>query len=575
MCDKLVFDLSQELEGSPNVFIKRDMLNILDNMNGNYSSSQSVVDTSQLSNSNKYLSYREAYLSVPLLLTLSTAATTFAPATPATSCDYALGLKNWFGSIVHSITCDYNGTTIIQQTPFINMWNSFKLMTSLSWNDVITQGASIGFYPDDPLSWSYATTAGTSGVGICNNTNYQGTGFGITVTGAYNNYKSAQGNEGFLMRQTYINYDPDGSSGTGTYAGLLTATSASNVWKSYISQKVNSTASVPGVFQISVRATIYLKHLHSFFQNIPLLKGVFLKLTLNLNNSSVTFSSSAAGGNLTVTESSVPSGGVQVLMVASAAANNGGAACFVAGTYIASLSVGSICLNQTQRSLANVAGGAVGGNIFLYVPAYTFNPVFEQAYLSSPLKTIEYTDVYQYQVLNVAAGGNINSLLTNGLANLKSCLILPYFTAAVPGSATGIFGSLAPYQSPFDTAGTGPTSPLISLTNFNIVVSGQNAIYNSQRYIWEEWNNQLAGANSVNSNLTDGLCSSLISQQAFEMNYCYHYVNIGRMLDVEQSVPKSVQVVGQNTSAQPINLFCFVEYGVTFQVDILTRPCTT
>jgi hypothetical protein len=42
------------------------------------------------------------------------------------------------------------------------------------------------------------------------------------------------------------------------------------------------------------------------------------------------------------------------------------------------------------------------------------------------------------------------------------------------------------------------------------------------------------------------------------------------MLDVEQSVPKSVQVVGQNTSAQPINLFCFVEYGVTFQVDILT-----
>jgi hypothetical protein len=40
----------------------------------------------------------------------------------------------------------------------------------------------------------------------------------------------------------------------------------------------------------------------------------------------------------------------------------------------------------------------------LYVPAYTFNPVFESAYLSSPIKRIAYEDVYQYQVINVGAG---------------------------------------------------------------------------------------------------------------------------------------------------------------------------
>jgi hypothetical protein len=28
MCDKLVFDLSQEVEGSPNVFIRKDWINI-------------------------------------------------------------------------------------------------------------------------------------------------------------------------------------------------------------------------------------------------------------------------------------------------------------------------------------------------------------------------------------------------------------------------------------------------------------------------------------------------------------------------------------------------------------------
>lgn len=46
--DKLVFDLSQEVEGSANVFVRKDWVNILDNMNQNYNSNQSVIDTSQL-----------------------------------------------------------------------------------------------------------------------------------------------------------------------------------------------------------------------------------------------------------------------------------------------------------------------------------------------------------------------------------------------------------------------------------------------------------------------------------------------------------------------------------------------
>ena len=164
MSDKLVFDLAQEVEGSPSVFIRKDWLNILDNQNQNYNNNQSVIDTSQLSNSNKYMSYREAYLSIPFLVTMASTsinnatASAMVPITPANgSLDYCLGLKNWFGQIIHSFTLDYNGTTIIQQTPYINMWNSFKLMTSLSLDDVNTQGATIGFYPDDPLTWGFCS----------------------------------------------------------------------------------------------------------------------------------------------------------------------------------------------------------------------------------------------------------------------------------------------------------------------------------------------------------------------------------------------------------------------------------
>ena len=54
------------------------------------------------------------------------------------------------------------------------------------------------------------------------------------------------------------------------------------------------------------------------------------------------------------------------------------------------------------------------------------------------------------------------------------------------------------------------------------------------------------------------------------MEYCYHYVNVERMLPIEQSVPKSIQVIGQNQSSKPINLICFVEYALTVSINLLS-----
>ena len=165
--DTLVFDMSSQSEGSPAIFVRKDWLSILDNQNQNYQGNQSVIDTSQLANSNKYMNYREVYLTVPLLLTLTQVPNVagnvaFAPNTAGNAADYAIGLKNWYGSIVHSFTLDYNGTTIIQQTPYRGLWNSFKLMTSLSVDDLVTQGSTIGFYPDVATSFSFFGAASPS-----------------------------------------------------------------------------------------------------------------------------------------------------------------------------------------------------------------------------------------------------------------------------------------------------------------------------------------------------------------------------------------------------------------------------
>jgi hypothetical protein len=579
--DTLVFDMSSQSEGSPQVFVKKDWLSILDNQNQSYVGNQSVIDTSQLANSNKYMNYREAYLALPLLLTLTGICPVgglataypapFAPATSATSADYVMGLKNWYGSIIHSFTLDYNGTTIVQQTPYSGMWNTFKLMTSLSLNDLTTQGSSIGFFPDTSTSVKYNTTADESAIiGTYNNKNAN---FGQVVQGAFAD--ATTGNTGLLQRQTCWTFDLAGVAGSGsTYSTLISQSSLNLSFKSYIFNKSNGTntgspnltASTAGIVQVAISASVMLKHVHSFFERVPLLKGVFMKLTFNLNQSSVSFAYDAGVGFTSCSVQS-PLGGVSPLMIASGDGDSGSAD-LVSANYTASIAVGGACLNSVQVS-QGATQSPLSKSIQLVVPAYTFNPVFETSYLSSPIKKIIYTDIYQYQIVNqISAGTPFNNLITNGIANIKSVLVLPFYTQG--SSSAGVNGGLIPFQSPFDPAGAGPTSPLCLLGNFNIQISGQNAIYNTEKYTYEQFLNQLYGQNAVNGGMTDGLTSGLIGQLDFETAYNYYYVNVGRMLPVEEAVPKSVNIIGQNFSQLPINLYIFIEYGVEVSVDILT-----
>lgn len=578
--DTLTYDLSQATEGSAQIFVKKDWLNILDNQNGNYSGNQSVLDTSQLANSNKYMNYREAYLAVPMVLTASNSSVNTAiplvdPATSASSADLAFGLKNWWGSIVHSFTLDLAGTTIIQQTPLVNLWNNFRLMTTLSWQDVWTSGAEMGFYPNNPLSWGFAGTASggasTEGVGVVNNRNLIAI---PDVAGQHNQYET--GNLGLLKRQQYVAYDPAGVAGGASagsaYSAFLTGANALAQYKSYISVKQAPAVASVGAIQYAIMATIKLRHLHSFFQNIPLMKGLFMKMTMNLNQSSLTVSTPAGkvantygGAQVTTVSVNNALGGLSPIMISSVGANNGGDGAITyinagatAETLTVSLAVGSRALVSSQSAFQS----GLAPSIQLYVPAYTFNPVYETAYLSSPVKKVVYTDVYQYQVNSIGAGASFNQLITNGIANIKSVLVIPLLTSA---SNNGI----DPLLSPFDDVGSS-TAPLALLTNFNVVVAGQNMIYNTQRYSYEAFLNQLQGCNAVNANLTDGLTSSLIDKLSFEMKNCYYYVDCSRMLPVEESVPKSVSIIGQNSCSKELQFVVFVEYGVAVSVDVLT-----
>jgi hypothetical protein len=363
-----------------------------------------------------------------------------------------------------------------------------------------------------------------------------------------------------------------------TYGALFSQNNSNLMYKSSIFNQVNSQTNTAGVFQVGVQqqaiiGIIKLRHLHNFFQEIPLMKGVFFKMTLNLNQVYFNITKTNVAGTgvqLSATNITSPLGGVNPLCIAASNPTIGssvasGSAPLPVDTFTCSLCVGGrvLCPLQQVGVVAGVMNSPMLQSVLLNIPSYTFNPIFETSYLSQSVKTVVYNDIYQYYIPSIEAQSNFNNLITNGIAGIQSVLVLPFYTATANDG-------INPIQSPFGMEGGGPSSPLCLINNFNVIVSGAQMIYQTEKYTYEQFVQQLYGYNQLNGGLNDEINSGLITQTDFDMCYNYYYVNCARKLPIEQSVPMSVNIVGTNTSLRNIQLYIFVCYQTQISLDVLT-----
>jgi hypothetical protein len=564
--DLVVYNQSIEEKPVSSVMTDKKWLNVLDQNNGSYSSGQSTLETTSLSTSDRFMNYREAYLAVPVLLTVgnNTNANNAGMAN-ATNKSKLVGLKNSYTTLIHSMSVDLNGTNIVQSTPFSEFYNAFNLMTCLSWDDVKTQGSSIGFYPDDALSAVSFTADAPEGsaASTVNNQDLVTPGSEtIAVLGHI-------GNKGFSERLKYINYDAtgkiNGAAAEAAQSAFLTAANANTLYKSQVFTLAAGGGAASPVIQVQVMAIIKLRHLHNFFNNIPLAKGLQFRFIINFNQSTSTVTNDAT--NITA-ESLVKSqfGGTNPLMIASAKANNGGVGTIAAaGAIRADLSIGKTCLDSALVAYAGTASSNLPQSVSLYVPSYVMNSSLEASYVSAnSSKRISYSDIYQFKITNVSAGETFNQLITSGIRGVRSVVLMPFFPKASNGN------DVAEHQSVQSDAGGGPTALLAQLTDFQVQVGGVNQIQTNGRYEWEIFNNYVYGANSVNGGLTDGLSSSLIGMSDWARKYLYYYIDCNRGTDLERDTPKSVQIQGRNLSAKAVDYYIFVEFENNFSIDVGT-----
>ena len=561
--DLVVYNQSVEEAPTSSIMLDKKWLSVLDQNNGSYSSGQSTLETTSLATSDRLMNYREAYLTVPLVITVgNNTDVNNAGMANAVAKSKLVGLKNSYTSLIHSMSVDLNGSNIIQQTPFSEFYNAFCLMTSLSWDDVKTQGSTIGFFPDDALSatsFSADAPEGSQNATVNNQDLLTPGSETAAVLGHI-------GNKGFSERLKYINYDPtakiNGATAEVSQLAFLTAQSATTLYKNQIFNLYAGGTDDSPVVQTQVMAVIKLRHLHNFFNHVPLARGLQFRFIINFNQSTSTVSNDAT--NITA-EAVIKSqfGGVNPLMIASAKTGNGGATHIAAtGAIRADLSIGRSCLDTLLASHDGTTTSGLPQSVALNVPSYIMSPSLAGAYVSAnSSKRINYTDIYQFKIAGVTTNETINQLVTSGIRGVRSVCVMPMLPTASNGD-------VAEHQSVQSDCGGGPTALLAQVTNFQVQLGGVNQIQTSGRYEYEIFQNYVYGAKSVNGGNSDGLTSSLIGQSDWARKYLYYYIDCNRGTDMERDVPKSVQVQLQNLSAKTVDYYIYVEYENSFSLDV-------
>ena len=290
MSDESVYNLSVENDEKQTPFLYKGFEYINDSNNGIYSSGQVIMSTESISNNGSWASYREACIKAPLCLVINATKGTTVVDMATIKAEYIAGLKSGYHNLIASVNCEYNNGSLIQQCNFSNVYCSYKLNTSMSQDDLHTIGPSIGIPQLDSCdSWVFRNdNPSACGIGSCNNNNASknfGGRFG------YSNNQGVSGNEGFIARQLCDNLVLDGqnvtadSLGGDMKAGLQQLSNDTRLTTVGANRVITSGTQANGTSAtcIYLTATIYLKHLHDFFNKIPLVRGAVLKFTLNFN----------------------------------------------------------------------------------------------------------------------------------------------------------------------------------------------------------------------------------------------------------------------------------------------------
>jgi hypothetical protein len=292
-----------------------------------------------------------------------------------------------------------------------------------------------------------------------------------------------------------------------------------------------------------IYAYIPLPIIHPVFHSLPMVRGMKLKITLNMNTgckANITHD----GTNYLTCAVSTPHGTLPFQVSP------------IKGGFYPGLSTSHQVNLELQNRILSCR---------CYMANYKLSPSYESKYIRSPVKAVSYIDYNSFSINNVGGSAQINNLLTNGIAKLRYFLMVPQLNQV---SNQGF----SPSSSPFSSA-PGTCMPYSKISNFQLQIGGKNVFDNPQTFSFENYSTQVRPALAINGGSLNsmGLSSGAISKKMWENGYGYIYVDLSRNAsEALDNASRSIQVVFKNDSNQVVDFTVIVGYERNFNINVST-----
>lgn len=248
----------------------------------------------------KFVNWAECYFTIPMVMVAyPTAAITGWDNWDAS---WLVGIKNSHTQLIDSMSVDIQNSSVLQLTRYTNIYTTYRMLTTMSKDELSNIAPSLGFFPDTSDSFGYSAAASPSGRGSTNNLVwgfeklYPNNGGVLysnesVAAGAWSISALQEGrtddvpvynanspsspsiktlaNVGLYQRMKSLVYNPN----IAPYSSLLNEDSCKTLLKSYYKSQLGGLADA-GYKIWTYMAKIRLKDVSSVFEQMGLLRGV-------------------------------------------------------------------------------------------------------------------------------------------------------------------------------------------------------------------------------------------------------------------------------------------------------------
>ena len=487
-----------------------------DNTATDYSRNQIQFNTSG-ANSSRWADYKNAYMVFPTTTVMSRSAYNEAAADGANGIHWKSGPV-----LIDSVQIEYNNSSIVQQRRDVTAWASFIQHTTMSENDRLVKGPSVGYFKPSS-EWDYEDERGLV------------SGDSLPASAIDSEFARNTGlGKAELMADTTIK-----NSGADTYVYIAPVPEVPGVGGGA------ATPAVPAKHVYYKNVMIRLRDILNLFENLPLIKGGAMTITLTFNQAKMVTTYTA--GVVSAVAPTLQGLAFPVLRV-----NPTGLA-------------GHDLVETIQVAVGRIAGydQPADNQCRLHVPTYTLAPEAELALLSKGVQKVKFDDLNIVSLKNNEPGREFSLLVSNSQTRMKRIIVVPTLSASGNGAMQQL-----PCTSQFCSEPATPSPCFIR--NMNVLLGGSPVYTKNIRYKYETFLDEVEAKFGVQAGRDTGLSSSLISLSDYESNYGYFVCDLTRRFDIDRDEPVNVRITGTIESAKNLDFLVYIEFEKEISFDLST-----